>query len=253
MCGRFSLTEPKEAVAEMFGDLDVVPFPPRYNIAPTQPILVVAAGGVPVPGVNRPSRRALLVRWGLWPSWVKDPRGFPLLFNARAESAVEKASFRAAMRHRRVLVPASGFYEWRRPPKGAEGRPQAYWVRPRSGGLIAFGGVMETWHAPEGSEIDTAAILTTPANRTFSSIHERMPLVVGPENFVRWLECRTFEPRAVADLLAPAEEDLFEAIPVSERVNKVANVGPDVQEPAGPPISASCPDREEEPLQLRLL
>jgi putative SOS response-associated peptidase YedK len=250
MCGRFSLTEPKEAVVEMFGDLDVAPFPPRYNIAPTQPILVVVAGSTARPGANRPSRRALLVRWGLWPSWLKDPRDFPLLFNARAESAAEKASFRAAMRHRRILVPASGFYEWRRPPKGTEGKTQAYWVRPRSGGLVAFGGIMETWLAPDGSEIDTAAILTTPANRTFSKIHERMPLVIGPQDFERWLDCRAYEPRAVSDLLSPAAEELFEAIPVSSRVNTAANIGPDVQEPAGP---ASCCDQEEEPLQPRLL
>lgn len=251
MCGRFSLTEPKEAVEEMFGEIDIAPYPPRYNVAPTQPILVIAAGEAPGPGVDRPSRRAHLVRWGLWPSWVKDPRDFPLLFNARSESVLEKASFKTAMRHRRVLVPASGFYEWRRPPKGNSTKAQAYWVRPCSGGLVAFGGVMETWASPDGSEVDTAAILTTNANRTFSAIHERMPLVIRPEHFERWLDCRSVEPHAVRDLLVPAEEGLFEAIPVGDRVNKVANAGPDVQERVVPPATESRAEREE--LQPRLL
>src|SRR5690606_27281324 len=104
-----------------------------------------------------PDRRAMLARWGFIPGWVKDPKQFPLLINARAETAAGKASFRAAMRHRRVLVPASGFYEW----KGT-GRKDAqpYWVRPRHGGIVAFGGLMETWAEPGGAEIDTAAILT---------------------------------------------------------------------------------------------
>ncbi|NKF33019.1 SOS response-associated peptidase, partial [Pseudomonas sp. BGM005] len=90
-------------------------------------------------------RRAVLVRWGFTPAWVKDPREFPLLINARAETAIGKASFRAAMRHRRVLIPASGFYEWHRPPKESGGKPQAYWIRPRQGGIVAFAGLMETW------------------------------------------------------------------------------------------------------------
>lgn len=252
MCGRFSLTDPKEAVEELFG-VDIDPYPPRYNIAPTQPILVIAAGEAPRPETNRPPRRAHLVRWGLWPSWVKDPREFPLLFNARSESVLDKASFKAAMRHRRVLVPASGFYEWRRPPKGSRAKAEPYWVRPRAGGLVAFAGVMETWAAPDGSEVDTAAILTTEANTTFAAIHERMPLVIRPQDFERWLDCRTIEPHAVGDLLVPAEEELFEAVPVSDRVNKVANAGPELQERIVPASAEPRPERIEEPYQPRLL
>ena len=235
MCGRFSITEPKEAVEELFGVVDLEPFPPRYNIAPTQPILVVASGPESRPGGNHPRRRAVLARWGLWPSWVKDPREFPLLINARAESAADKPAFRAAMKYRRVLVPASGFYEWKRPPKGARAKSQAYWVRPRSGGLIAFGGLMETWMSADGSEVDTAAILTTAANREFSHIHSRMPLVVLPENYGRWLDCGGGDAGAVRDLLAPVGEGLLEAVPVSDRVNRVANAGPEVQEPVAAP------------------
>lgn len=234
MCGRFSITAPKEAVEEMFGVMEVEAFPARYNIAPTQPILVVTVGRPGEPGANHPGRHALLARWGLWPSWVKDPRDFPLLFNARSESAAEKAAFRAAMKYRRVLVPASGFYEWKRAPKGSREKPRAYWVHPRNGGLVAFAGLMETWHSPDGSEIDTAAILTIAANREFASIHDRMPLVIQPENFMRWLDCRAGDAKTVADLVHPVEEGMLEATPVSDLVNKVANTGPEVQSPIGP-------------------
>ena len=145
MCGRFALTSTPKDVLDFVDVDELEAFPPRYNIAPTQPILVVAASERGQPGSNAPQRRALLARWGFIPSWAKEPQEFPLLINARAETAVEKASFRAAVRHRRILIPASGFYEWRRPPKETGVKPQAYWIRPRDGGLIAFGGLMETY------------------------------------------------------------------------------------------------------------
>lgn len=227
MCGRFSLTAAPEDVQELFGLLELGDFPPRYNIAPTQPILIVAAGEKNEPGSNLPERRTILVKWGLLPSWVKDPKDFPLLINARSETAATKNSFRAAMRHRRALVPASGFYEWKREGKQ---KAQPYWVRPKGGGICAFAGLMETWTGPNGEEVDTGAILTTSANRLVAPIHDRMPVVIMPEDFSRWLDCKTQEPRDVADLLVPAPEDYFEAIPVSTKVNKVANSGPDVQQ-----------------------
>ncbi|MFN3674286.1 MAG: SOS response-associated peptidase, partial [Bosea sp. (in: a-proteobacteria)] len=108
MCGRYALTATPEEILHFLSVIDVDHFPPRYNIAPTQPILVVTSSEQRSPGSNLPDRRALLARWGFIPGWVKDPREFPLLINARAETAIEKASFRAAMRHRRVLIPASG-------------------------------------------------------------------------------------------------------------------------------------------------
>lgn len=226
MCGRFALIATPEQTAACVGMADVGDFPARYNIAPTQPILTVIAGEPGAPGSNLPDRRALLVRWGLVPAWVKDPKDFPLLLNARSESAADKASFKAAMRHRRVLIPASGFYEWKRNgPRPA----QAYWIRPRRDAVVAFGGLMETWSEPGGSEVDTGAILTTAANSDVGHIHERMPVVIKPEDFSRWLDCRAMEPRDVADLLRPVEPGFFEAIPVSDRVNKVANISPDLQ------------------------
>jgi putative SOS response-associated peptidase YedK len=245
MCGRFALTATPKELAEFFSLLETDDFPARYNIAPTQPILVVMASDRRVPGSNLPERSALLARWGFLPGWAKDPRDFPLLINARAETAVGKASFKAAMRHRRILVPASGFYEWRRPPKESGVKPQAYWVRPRRGGIVAFAGLMETWSSADGSEVDTAAIMTTGANASIRQIHERMPIVIQPEDFSRWLDCKTQEPREVTDLMRPAQEDFFEALPVSDLVNKVTNMGAELQKP----IAAALP--EEEPPKKR--
>jgi putative SOS response-associated peptidase YedK len=234
MCGRYALTATPEEILEFLSVISIDDFPKRYNIAPTQPILLVTASERPAPGSNLPARQAVLARWGFLPGWVKDPKEFPLLINARAETAAEKASFRAAMRHRRILVPASGFYEWHRPSKEEGGKAQAYWIRPKRGGIVAFAGLMETWSSADGSELDTAAILTTGANAAIAPVHDRMPVVIAPEDFERWLDCKTQEPRDVADLMRPAQEDLFEAIPVSDLVNKVANMGPELQAPVTP-------------------
>lgn len=235
MCGRFTLTASPEEVQALFGLLDLGPFPPRYNIAPTQPILLVVAGPPREPGSNLPDRNALLVRWGLIPAWAKNPRDLPLLINARSETAAEKNAFRAAMRHRRALVPASGFYEWKRDGK----RSVPFFIRPKGGGIVAFAGLMETWSEPGGSEIDTGAILTTAANADVVGIHDRMPVVIQPADYARWLDCRTQEPRDVADLMRPAEPGFFEAIPISDKVNKVANTGPDIQAPV---VEAGAPE-----------
>lgn len=229
MCGRFVLSSSPQEIEALFGiaGLDPAP-PPRYNIAPTQPIIVVTAGPIPEPGANRPPRSAMLARWGFLPGWVKDPKEFPLLINARSETAATKNSFRAAMRHRRVLIPASGFFEWKR----QEGRKsQAYFIRPREGGTVAFAGLMETWAEPGGSEIDTAAILTTAANHTIGHIHDRMPVIIGQDDFSRWLDCSGQSPADVAELLRPAPDTLMEAVPISDRVNKVANSDPGILEP----------------------
>lgn len=227
MCGRFALTATPDQTAAFLGLAELEEFPARYNIAPTQPVLMALAGPLGMPGSNLPDRQPMLVRWGLIPAWVKDTREFPLLINARSESAAQKASFKTAMRHRRALVPASGFYEWRQ-AGGRKGQP--YWIRPRRGGLVAFAGLIETYAEPGGSEMDTGAIMTTAANAALSHIHDRMPVVIGEQDFARWLDCRTQEPRDVADLLRPIEPDFFEAIPVSDLVNKVANTGPEIQE-----------------------
>lgn len=230
MCGRYTLTAPPEEVQALFEAAEAHPAPPRYNIAPSQPMLIACEDP---PGV----RRLVLARWGLIPGWVKDPSKMSLLFNARSESAAEKPSFRGAMRHRRCLIPASGFYEWQK-RKGVKSRP--FFIRPAQGGLVAFAGIWEDWSDPQGGVIDTAAILTTSANARLSPIHERMPVVIAPEDFAMWLDTRSVDVATAVSLLRPAPDDLFEAIPVGERINTVANDDPAVQvrdevEPPGEP------------------
>lgn len=247
MCGRFSLTATPEEVQELFGLEEIEDFPPRYNIAPTQPILIIAGDRRRGEGDNRTDRRALLARWGFLPGWVKDPADFPLLINARSETAAEKASFRAAMRHRRVLIAASGFYEWHRPPRESKEKSTPYWIRPKQGGIVAFGGLMETYMSADGAEMDTAAVLTTGPNREIAPIHNRMPVVIRPEDFSRWLDCLNQEPRHVADLMGPAPDDYFEAIRVSDLVNKVSNSGPEVQAPATDAATAEAMPKPAKP------
>lgn len=220
MCGRYALTATPEEVQALMDYLDADVFPPRYNIAPTQPVAIVR--------LDHGERRLALVRWGLVPGWVKDPKSFSLLFNARSETAADKPSFGAAMRYRRCLFPASGFYEWRRGP-GKEKQP--FWIRPTDGGLLAFAGIWETWSDPDGGEIDSACILTTAANATTAPIHDRMPVIIAAPDFERWLNVREYGPAEVADLLRPAPADRLEAIAVSSRVNAARNDDPTLLEP----------------------
>ena len=244
MCGRFALSHAVEQIERLFAVAGVEAFPPRYNIAPTQPILAVTAGPSRPEGSNLPDREAVLMRWGFLPSWVKDTKGFPLLINARSETAASKASFRAAMRHRRCLVPASGFYEWQRDK--ATRRAQAWWVRPVHGGPVGFAGVHETWIGKDGGEIDTCAILTRAAPPELAHIHHRVPVALEPDGFDRWLDCRQFGPAAVTDLLAAGAQVAFEPVAVSDKVNMVANDGPDVQTPV-PPRDVRSPDGPDRP------
>jgi len=211
MCGRYVITSPPEAIRALFGYAEQPNFPSRYNVAPTQPI--------PIVRVADGKRQFALLRWGLIPSWVKDPKTFSLLINARGESVIDKPAFRAAMRRRRCLIPADGFYEW----KEVGERKRPYFVRLKSGGPFAFAGLWETWSGPNGEEMDSAAIVTTNANRTLSAIHARMPVIVPPQAFDLWLDCANVEATTAAALLAPARDDLLEVYEVSPAVNRVAN------------------------------
>jgi putative SOS response-associated peptidase YedK len=177
MCGRYAVTSAPEAIRALFGYPEQPNFPPRYNIAPTQPIAIVRL----VDG----KRQFALVRWGLLPPWVKDPKNFSLLINARGGSLTDEPAFSAAVKRRRCLVPADDFYEW----KASKAGKQPYFVRAKSGGPIAFAGLWETWMGPNGEELETAAIVTTRANRTLGDIHDRMPVVVPPDAFNLWLDC----------------------------------------------------------------
>ncbi len=220
MCGRYLITSAPEAFRRLFGYREQPNFPPRYNVAPTQP--------VPIVRLAEGERQFALVRWGLIPPWVEGPpRASRLLINARGESVNDKPAFRNAMRRRRCLFPADGFYEWKR--DGERKRP--YCVRPKHGGPIAFAGLWETWTGPNGEEMETAAIITTAANRELAHLHERMPVILPPEAFDLWLDCRNVDAMTAAAIFLPAREGLLEAYEISPAVNRTANDGPELIEP----------------------
>jgi putative SOS response-associated peptidase YedK len=221
MCGRYLLISSPEAIRRLFGYGEQPDFPPRYNIAPTQPVAIVR--------MRERQRELSLVRWGLIPPWVKDPRNFSLLANARCESVNDKPAFRNAMRRRRCLVPADGFYDW----KEEGGRKKPFCVRARDGAVLAFAGLWETWMGPNGEEMETAAIITTPANRDLSRLHPRMPAIVPAEAFDMWLDSERVDALMAAALLDPATDGMLVAYEVSDAVNRTANDGPQLLEPAG--------------------
>jgi putative SOS response-associated peptidase YedK len=213
MCGRFVITSAPEALRRLLAYKEQPNFPPRHNIAPTQP--------VPVVRLEQGERHFALVRWGLIPSWVKDPKQFALLINARLEGLVEKPSFRAAMKRRRCLIPADGFYEWKKDGK----TKQPYFIRAKSREPFAFAGLWETWTDRDGGEIETAAIVTCAANETLAPVHDRMPVIVQPEHFDAWLDCDKIDAKQAAALAGPAPENFLEAYEISTRVNSVKNDG----------------------------
>ena len=222
MCGRYTFTSAPEAMRQLFRYLEQPNFPPRFNVAPTQPIAIVRL----VEG----QRQFALVRWGFLPSWVKDPKTFTLVINARGESVIDKPAFRAAMKRRRCLIPADGFYEWQK----AGDRKRPFFIHAKSGAPLAFAGLWETWTGPNGEELETAAIVTTRANRTLGAIHERMPVIVPPEAFDLWLDCATVDAATAAALIKPGPEYLLEAYEISTAVNRTANDGPKLLEPVVP-------------------
>lgn len=219
MCGRYLITSTPEAMRQLFAYLEQPNFPPRYNVAPTQPI--------PIVRLFEGKRQFALVRWGLIPSWVKDPKTFSLVLQARSDTVLDKPSFKNAMKYRRCLIPADGFYEW--DEKTTPRRP--YVVRPKHGGPVAFAGLWESWMGPNGEELETAAVITTEANKTLYPIHHRMPVVIPPEAFDFWLDCRHIDANTAASLLVPAPEDLFEAWEISLDINRVANDHPGLLKP----------------------
>jgi putative SOS response-associated peptidase YedK len=213
------MISPPEAFRALFRYAGMPNFPPRYNIAPTQPIAIVR--------LMEGQRQFALVRWGFIPSWVKDPKTVSLMFNARGETAAEKPAYRNAMKRRRCLVPANGFYEWKR--EGERKRP--HWIRRKDGKPLAFAGLWEAWTGPNGEELETAAIVTTAANDTLRPLHDRMPVVVAPDAFDLWLDPNA-DPKIAASLMTPAPDDLLEAVEVSSAVNRVANDDPALLTPA---------------------
>ena len=232
MCGRYCITSAPAAIRALFRYPEQPNFPPRYNVAPTQP--------VPIVRMAEDERQFALVRWGLIPAWVKDPKDFSLLINARAESVNDKPAFRYAMKRRRCLFPADGFYEWK--GQGRSKRP--YFARPVAGGPIAFAGLWEIWIGPNGEEMETAAIVTTVASSTMATVHNRAPVIVPPEQFDFWLNCMNVDENMAAALCTPAPEGLMEVYEISPEVNRVANDSPSLLEPYNAdetPFSAETP------------
>ncbi len=228
MCSRYSLTSPHEAVRAYFKTVRGHEYPPRYNIAPTQPVAIVRAGAD-----NK--RELALVRWGLIPGWVKDPGEFGTLLNARTETALEKASFKVAMRHRRCLVPADAYYEWTGKP-GAK-VPHMF-SRADKSRVFGIAALWEHWMGADGSEIDTMAMLTTAANRTVSTVHDRMPVILPETLFDAWLDVRNVRDREAVGLLVPAAEDFLRIDELLPSINDSRKEGAYLQTLAPPRTGA---------------
>lgn len=217
MCGRYALASSAEELVETF-DVPALTFElvPRYNVAPSQEAPVVAE--------DRHGRRVGLMTWGLVPAWAGDASGAHI--NARAESIADKPTFREAFLRRRCLVPASGFYEWRR-----EGRTRVpHWFHPPEGGLVTFAGVWEAWSPPDAEPRYGFAILTTDANEDVRAVHSRMPVIVGTADRDRWLD-RGAAPRDLRSLLHPPPEGALRGYEVSPRVNRPSEDDPGLLEP----------------------
>ena len=224
MCGRYAVSADVDELTEIF-EIDEVagPLPgPDYNVAPTDPVPAIMERD------RADGRRRVLaeVRWGLVPSWSKDATGAARLINARVETLAEKPAFRRAFAARRCLLPADGYYEWYQLPDSKTKQP--YFIRPAEGGLLVMAGLYEFWKAPDGTWLATTTVITTAAADEVGHIHDRMPMVVAPENWKAWLD-PDFGTDARALLTVPAPSLTY--YPVSTAVNKVANDGPELITP----------------------
>jgi putative SOS response-associated peptidase YedK len=211
MCGRYVITSPPAAVRQVFGYAEQPNFPPRYNIAPTQPIPVVI--------LENGERHFKLMRWGLVPAWVKDPRKFTLLINARSETVLDKPAFKNAIKRRRCLIPADGYYEWHT----AGGRKRPYFIYRRDRQPFGLAGLAETWVGPNGEEVDTVAIVTAPASPDLAVLHHRVPVTIAAGDFGRWLDGLNHDAESAMALLVGPAEGEFAWYEVSTRVNAAAN------------------------------
>jgi putative SOS response-associated peptidase YedK len=214
MCGRYRLSRRKQIIEEYFGsapwDDD---WNPRYNIAPTQPVPVIRQHP------KEPVRQVSMMRWGLIPSWAKDTSGAARMINARSETAHTLPAFRDAMKLRRCLVAADGFYEWQR--RGSAKQPFCFEVG--DGELFAFAGLWERWRDPSGQWVKSCTILTTTPNAVTATVHDRMPVILDRESYDLWLDPGMTNVQVVSELLKPYEALLMRCYPVSTRINHVAN------------------------------
>jgi len=227
MCGRYTLKTTGRSVAKLFdlaGEREESVMEPRYNIAPTQRIPVVRGSEV-----GEGERELRMMRWGLIPSWAKDPGIGSRMINARAETVAEKPSYRSAFKKRRCLIPADGFYEWRKEPGGK----QPFYLRMRDGSAFGFAGLWETW-SPRGAdteEVLSASIITTEPNEVAAEVHNRMPVIHSPDLYDAWLDPDNNDREWLLSMLASYPAGEMEAYPVSRSVNKPTNDYPEVARP----------------------
>ncbi len=214
MCGRYRLSRRKQLVDEYFGSVSgEEEWAPRYNIAPTQPVPVIRQNP------KEPVRQTSLMRWGLIPSWSKDSSTAARMINARSESADTTPAFRDALKSRRCLIPADGFYEWVRTGK----TKQPYCFEVNNGELFAFAGLWDRWKDPSGQWVKSCSILTTTPNALTSAVHDRMPVILDPDVYELWLDPGRANVAAASELLKPFDARLMRCYPVSSRINHVAN------------------------------
>ncbi len=228
MCGRYALNVQAKILEEQFRAICRVELGPRYNVAPSQPVAIVR---------DTPTEREVrLVRWGLVPSWAKDIKVGYRMINARSETAGTNGAFKHALRRRRCLVPVSGFYEWKKlEPEKARGKKLPHYIRVAGAEVFALAGLWEHWQDPAGNELESCTILTCAPNELMADLHDRMPVIVGPGDYDRWLDPSAQDPANIADLLRPFPADRMEAWPVGQAVGNVRNDGPGLVEPvAGP-------------------
>lgn len=220
MCGRYTLKTDGEAVAQQFALAEVPQLAARYNIAPTQQVAAIREGEA--------GRSLELMGWGLVPSWAKDPAIGGKMFNARSETAAEKPSFRTAMRQRRCLIPADGFYEWQK--TASKGKQPIYFTMADEQ-PFALAGLWEEWRNPDGTPRRTCTILTTAANELLAPIHDRMPVIVPAAQYSFWLDPGLRHAEPLLDLLVPFPATAMAARPVRPLANRVGNDGPELIAP----------------------
>jgi putative SOS response-associated peptidase YedK len=213
MCGRYRLSRRKQLVEKYFDSTGDEDWNPRYNIAPTQPVPVIRQNP------KEPIRELSLMRWGLIPSWSKDSSCAARMINARSETASTKPAFRDALKSRRCLIPADGFYEWLRTGKAK----QPYCFEVSDGELFAFAGLWDGWKDANGNWIRTCSILTTTPNAVASGVHDRMPVILDPDGYELWLDPGMQNVAAISELLKPYDARLMRCYPVSTRVNSATN------------------------------
>jgi putative SOS response-associated peptidase YedK len=214
VCGRYRLSRRKQLIEEHFDAPDWQDdWSPRYNVAPTQPVPVIRQNP------KEPVRELSLMRWGLIPAWSKDPSSAARMINARSETAHTLPAFREAMKLRRCLVPADGFYEWQR--RGSAKQPFCFEVG--DGGLFAFAGLWDRWKDPSGQWVKSCSILTTTPNAVTSAVHDRMPVIIDPDAYDLWLDPGMTDVHVVSELLKPYDPRLMRCYPISTRINHVAN------------------------------